>query len=67
MAVGATFVYLWRRNYPAAAAMYCYAIAAGFIAGEGLGGIVGAILQIAGVSGNFKGTSVGCPAMEYCG
>ena len=47
--------------------MYCYAIAAGFIAGEGLGGIVGAILQVAKVSGNYYGTAVGCPGFEYCG
>lgn len=67
MATGATIVFFWRRNYPAACAMYCYAVAAGFIAGEGLGGIVGAILQIAGVSGNYKGTAVGCPAGVYCG
>lgn len=67
MATGATIVFFWRRKYPAACAMYCYAVAAGFIAGEGLGGIVGAILQIAGVSGGYKGTAVGCPAGVYCG
>ena len=67
MAFGATMVYFWRRNYPAAFGMYCYAIAAGFIAGEGLGGIVGAILQVAQVSGSYKGTAVGCPGFEYCG
>ena len=67
MATGATFVFFWKRNYPAAAAMFCFAVAAGFIAGEGLGGIVGAILQIAGVSGNYKGTAVGCPGNVYCG
>lgn len=85
MAFGATIVYLWRKNHPAACAMYCYAIAAGFIAGEGmwrdskiseqkdtdlllgLGGIVGAVLQIAGVSGEIKGTAVGCPGFTYCG
>lgn len=43
------------------------AVAAGMIAGEGLGGIVGAILQVAKVSGNYYGTAMGCPAMEYCG
>ena len=67
MGFGATLVYFWKRNYPAAFGMYCYAIAAGFIAGEGLGGIVGAILQVALVSGGYYGTSVGCPAFEYCG
>ncbi|KAG1800107.1 OPT oligopeptide transporter protein-domain-containing protein [Suillus subaureus] len=37
--------------------MYCFAVAAGFIAGEGLGG----------VSGATYGTSVGCPGNVYCG
>ncbi|KAI0474896.1 OPT superfamily oligopeptide transporter [Xylariaceae sp. FL0804] len=67
MAFGATLAALWRRNYPAAFAMYCYAIAAGMIAGEGLGGIVGAILQVAGVSGSYYGAGIGCPMGEYCG
>ena len=67
MAFGATMTFLWQRNYPMAYAMYCYSIAAGFIAGEGLGGIVGAVLQVAKVSGNYYGTAVGCPAFEYCG
>ncbi|KAG1732694.1 OPT oligopeptide transporter protein-domain-containing protein [Suillus paluster] len=47
--------------------MYCFAIAAGFIAGEGLGGIVNAIFTIAGISGATHGTSVGCPGGVYCG
>ncbi|CZR58742.1 uncharacterized protein PAC_08634 [Phialocephala subalpina] len=67
MTFGSTMVFLWKRNYPAAYAMYCYAISTGFIAGEGLGGIVGAVLQVAKVSGNIYGTAVGCPAFEYCG
>ena len=67
MAFGATFAYFWKRNYPAAFGMYCYAVAAGMIAGEGLGGIVGAILQVAKVSGNYYGTAIGCPAGAYCG
>ena len=67
MALGSTAVFFWKRNYPAAAGMYCYAIAAGFIAGEGLGGIVGAVLQVAKVSGSYFGTSIGCPGFEYCG
>lgn len=67
MAFGATFAYFWKKNYPAGFGMYCYACAAGMIAGEGLGGIIGAILQVAGVSGNYYGTAIGCPAMAYCG
>lgn len=67
VAVGATVAYVWARKWPSGFAMYCYAIAAGMIAGEGLGGIVGAILQVAGVSGSVHGTSIGCPGGTYCG
>jgi uncharacterized oligopeptide transporter (OPT) family protein len=45
VAFGATIAFIWQRKFPAAFVMYGYAIAAGMIAGEGLGGIVGAILQ----------------------
>jgi len=67
MAFGATVAFFWKRDYPAAFSMYCYVIAAGMIAGEGLGGIVGAVLQVANVSGNYYGTAIGCPAQSYCG
>ena len=67
MAFGSSIAFFWKRNYPMGFGMYCYAVAAGFIAGEGLGGIVGAILQVAKVSGNYYGTATGCPAFEYCG
>ena len=67
MAFGSSVAFFWKRNYPMGFGMYCYAVAAGFIAGEGLGGIVGAILQVAKVSGNYYGTATGCPAFEYCG
>lgn len=39
-----------------------YAIAAGLIAGEGIGGVINAVFQIAGISGDVYGSSVGCPA-----
>ena len=64
---GSTIAYFWRNKYPGGFAMYCYAIAAGCIAGEGLGGVVNAVLTVAKVGGSYHGTSVGCPAMEYCG
>ena len=67
MAIGATFAFFWKKNYPIGFGMYCYVIAAGMIAGEGLGGIVGAVLQVGHVSGNYYGTAIGCPAGVYCG
>ncbi|EIN03515.1 OPT oligopeptide transporter [Punctularia strigosozonata HHB-11173 SS5] len=67
MVFGASVAFLWRRRFGGHFAMYCYPVAAGFIAGEGLGGIVTAVLTIAGVGGSKFGTAVGCPAGEYCG
>lgn len=40
--------------------MYCFAVVAGFITGEGLGGIVNAVLTVMGVSGAVYGTTFGC-------
>ncbi len=34
----------------------------GFIAGEGLGGVVGAVLTLAGVDGGTYGSNIACPA-----
>ncbi|KAI1143707.1 oligopeptide transporter [Hypoxylon sp. FL0543] len=62
---GAIVAWIWRKWKLKSFDLYGYAVAAGFIAGEGLGGVVGAILQIAGVSGDILGTNAGCPA-GYC-
>ncbi|KAH7928026.1 PMSR-domain-containing protein [Leucogyrophana mollusca] len=51
MAFGSTLAFFWRRMFFNNYQMYCFAVAAGFIAGEGLGGIVNAIFTIAGISG----------------
>ena len=40
---------------------YGYAVAAGWIAGEGIGGVINAVMQIVGVSGEVFGTGIGCP------
>ncbi|KIJ61696.1 hypothetical protein HYDPIDRAFT_31028 [Hydnomerulius pinastri MD-312] len=67
MFFGSTIAFFWRRMFFNNYQMYCFAVAAGFIAGEGLGGIVNAVLTIAGVSGATYGTSIGCPGGVYCG
>ncbi|KAF8841630.1 OPT superfamily oligopeptide transporter [Paxillus ammoniavirescens] len=67
MFFGSTIAFFWRRMFFNNYQMYCFALAAGFIAGEGLGGIVNAVLTIAGVSGAKYGTSIGCPGGVYCG
>ncbi|KAG2151124.1 OPT oligopeptide transporter protein-domain-containing protein [Suillus bovinus] len=67
MFTGSTVAFFWRRMFFNNYQMYCFAVAAGFIAGEGIGGIVNAVFTISGISGATYGTSVGCPGMIYCG
>lgn len=49
------------KKNPASFDMFGYAIAAGLIAGEGIGGVVNAVLQILKVAGDRYGTTIGCP------
>ncbi|KAG1838579.1 OPT oligopeptide transporter protein-domain-containing protein [Suillus subalutaceus] len=67
MFFGSTLAFFWRRMFFNNYQMYCVAVAAGFIAGEGLGGIVNAVFTISGISGATYGTTVGCPGNIYCG
>lgn len=59
MSTGALFCWYWAKKFPHNADIYAYAIAAGFVAGEGIAGVINAILQIAGASGSAHGTTVG--------
>ncbi|KAE8230225.1 hypothetical protein CF326_g4779 [Tilletia indica] len=67
MTCGAIFSYFWQKRRPQQYDMAGYATAAGFIAGEGIAGVVNAILTIAGVAGgmdsagNVRGSLVGYP------
>jgi uncharacterized oligopeptide transporter (OPT) family protein len=54
MAVGSIFCYYWRKRNPAGYDMYVFAVAAGMLAGEGLGGVFQALLAVAGVDGGSK-------------
>ncbi|KAH0536448.1 hypothetical protein FGG08_006688 [Glutinoglossum americanum] len=61
MVMGAATAKIWAKRNPGHFDKYCYAVAAGLIAGEGIGGVVNAIFQIVGISGDVKGTNVACP------
>jgi uncharacterized oligopeptide transporter (OPT) family protein len=67
MIMGATWAYLWaKRNRPSFETIG-FAIAAGLIAGEGIGGCVNAVLQVANVAGDRFGTTVLCPSGRCAG
>jgi hypothetical protein len=54
MAVGSSVNYFWMLRNPANFDMYMFAISAGMLAGEGLGGVFQAFLAIVGVDGGSK-------------
>ncbi|RPD63758.1 OPT oligopeptide transporter [Lentinus tigrinus ALCF2SS1-6] len=67
MAFGSVFNYFWARKNPTGFDMYMFAVAAGMLAGEGLGGVLQALLAVAKVDGSRFGTAIGCPGFEFCG
>jgi len=67
MAFGSIFNHIWMKRDPSTFDMYMFPVAAGLLAGEGLAGVFGALLTVAGVGGGVYGTAIGCPGFEYCG
>lgn len=61
MVIGATGSMIWARRSLRHWDTFCYVLAAGMIVGEGLGGVMNAVLQIAGVSGDVYGSTVALP------
>lgn len=57
-AFGATANFIWARRSPKSFDMYMFPIAAGLMAGEGLGGVVGAILAVANVDGSSESSHI---------
>ncbi|CAE6468068.1 unnamed protein product [Rhizoctonia solani] len=67
MIVGAHVAYTWESRRPKSAEIWIFALAAGLIAGEGMGGVLSALLTIVKVSGDHYGSAVACPGGSYCG
>ena len=61
MVIGATASHIWNKKSPKGYEVYGYAVAAGLIAGEGIGGVINAIFQVIGISGDVYGSDVACP------
>ncbi|KAK6330475.1 hypothetical protein TWF696_003366 [Orbilia brochopaga] len=62
MSIGATTAFVWLKRWPVGYEIYCFSVAAGLIAGEGIGGVINALFQVVNISGNTVGTGIGCPA-----
>ena len=67
MAVAATITWFWGHRSPRSFDLYGFPLAAGLVAGEGIGGVMTAILTVVGVGGAKYGTAIGCPSLEFCG
>ncbi|TFK26572.1 OPT oligopeptide transporter [Coprinopsis marcescibilis] len=67
MAVGSSFNWFWLKRNPASFDLYMFPISAGLLAGEGLGGVIQALLAVVGVDGGIYGTAIGCPLEQFCG
>ncbi|KAF2488975.1 oligopeptide transporter [Lophium mytilinum] len=61
MVIGSTWAYIWAKRNPSGFDIYGYAVAAGLIAGEGIGGVINAIFQVAGIAGDKYGSQIACP------
>lgn len=62
MMMGAVAAWVWARRSKRVFDVFGYAVAAGLIAGEGIGGVVNAVFQIAGIAGDKYGSNIACPA-----
>ncbi|EPQ28617.1 uncharacterized protein PFL1_03920 [Pseudozyma flocculosa PF-1] len=63
MCFGATFALVWSKKGPKSFGSFAVALAAGMVAGEGMGGVMNAVLTIAGAGGlgDPYGSLVGVP------
>ncbi|OTA93878.1 hypothetical protein M434DRAFT_284274 [Hypoxylon sp. CO27-5] len=62
MTIGASIAWAWHSHSPRTFATFGSAVAAGFMAGEGIGGVINAALTILGVDFDKIGTTFLCPA-----
>lgn len=67
MGAGSLFAYMWLKRNPRGYDLYGFPVSAGMLAGEGLGGVMQALLSVAKVGGDIYGLAVGCPLNSFCG
>lgn len=67
MVIGAHIAQYWESTAPVSWEVWGYSLSAGLIAGEGIGGMVTAVLVVLNLDGKALGTGLGCPQGIYCG
>ena len=61
LVMGAIAAKVWRARRKEQFQRFGFAVAAGFVAGEGIGGTINCVFSILGVGGHQWGTDIGCP------
>ena len=67
MVIGSHVAYFWATKRSRSWEVWGFALASGLIAGEGMAGVLGALLKILKVDGSVYGSAVACPENSYCG
>ncbi|KAJ3145075.1 hypothetical protein HDU89_007595 [Geranomyces variabilis] len=67
MLLSSCIMYFWNKRSPASYEVWCFALASGLIAGEGIGGLIQAFISILGGSSATLGTAWACPAIVKWG
>jgi uncharacterized oligopeptide transporter (OPT) family protein len=67
MVFGAHLAQVWAKRWPASWEIWGFALSAGLVAGEGMGGVVTAMLTILKIDGAVYGSAVACPLGVPCG
>ncbi|KAJ3163634.1 hypothetical protein HDU86_000217 [Geranomyces michiganensis] len=67
MMIGAIVMHIWNKRNPASYEVWCFALASGLIAGEGIGGLIQAAINIGGGSTASLGTHWACPPLVKWG
>ncbi len=67
MVVGSHVAYLWATKRSKSWEVWGFALSSGLVAGEGMAGVVNAMLRIVKVDGTVYGSAIACPENNYCG
>ena len=67
MVIGSHVAYLWATRRPKSWEVWGFALSSGLIAGEGMAGVLTALLKILKADGSVYGSAIACPENSYCG
>jgi len=67
MVFGAHVAQIWGERWPKSWEIWGFALSAGLVAGEGMGGVATTLLTILKIDGSIYGSAAACPLGVPCG